>query len=695
MAELLAKVSSFEGIMAAVQNGADAVIFAFDYMAAGYRRSELELRRAAGYCRVRDVRLYVSIEDFPREDEFSEVIEYGRLAWRLGAHAAVLSDTGVCKALRTAVPDMPLQAGTRMAIFDTDGLKAARAMGFYRAYLPKEMTREEIFAAAAAAPIEVAVTVQGDMCSSIEGFCHMSSHLGGVSEMRLNCNRACRYQYTMVGCRNDYPLSLKDNCLIRHLGELEKHGVSSFVINCDYKLPEYAAIVTNVYYNYIHCDGQMTMYDCLSALKKAYPGRELTDNGYLGRGGDGMIGDADCDMSENIDYIMAHKDYRSREFARVPVNFVAIIKKGEPIELAAGDNKGNIVSVRGEIPPEYGKTEIRRATVLNCCRLTGKTPYLCNEVRTVIDKGLYTSGHDFGMLVKEVLSLLTEKRMEFSERSVYSHYTPDIVPNREEPPDITVSVSSLEQLSEELLELKPKILYVPIEIIKADSEILNKFILSRDTAVCAVLPGIIRPSEREKLGKMTETAKALGINEVAVSSIGHAMFARQYRMAFRGDFGLNVYNGAAVDICKKMGFRSVIISPETTLENIKTMPKTTECELMAYGRVRLMYTGGCIIRDNTGLCSCDDFEKITSEKGEAFHIKSEFGCRNTIYSSKKLYIGDKEEDYTKCGLFAVRLCFTTEKQGECVKIMKKFRGIGNYEPTFYTHGMYYRGARKQ
>jgi len=178
-------------------------------------------------------------------------------------------------------------------------------------------------------------------------------------------------------------------------------------------------------------------------------------------------------------------------------------------------------------------------------------------------------------------------------------------------------------------------------------------------------------------------------------ALSHAILARQYRFKVRGDFGLNVYNSAAADICRQFGFKSVLISPQTAIDAVKNMPKMLDAELMVYGRLRLMYTGGCLIKDNTGLCSCDSFEKIISETGENFHISSEFGCRNSVYSSKKLYIGDKEEDYGKCGLWAVRLCFTTEKQGECVKIMKKFKGIGNYEPTFYTRGAYYRSTAKK
>ena len=481
MAELISQVTSFEGIMAAVVNGADAVYLSFNYEKAGYRATETEIRRAADYCRARDVKLYVSIEHFPSDDEFSAAVEYARLSWRLGADAAVVSDVGLARAIQTAAPDMPLHAGNRMALFNKGGTKIMSAMGFSRIYLPKELSREEIAEIAKNSDIEIAVMVQGDMCSSIRGYCYMGSMLGGSRETKGECIRACRYQYSTVGNRFEYPLSLKDNCLIRYLKELMSYNVAGFVISGLSRRPEYTAMVTNVYYNYLKDTENVQMYDCMAALGKAYPGQEMTDMFYLGKKGELMIGTADCVQRENLDYVAVRKDYRSREFNRVPVNFVAIIKKDEPVRLAAGDDKGHVVSVEGPVPSTVGVHEIRRGTVLTQCKMTGGTPYICAGVRTVIDEGLYFSGQDMRNLVAQALYRLTEKRKEFEERSVFSHTMPEKVQSITEAPGVTVSVLRMEQLSQELLNLKPKVLYIPIEKIKTGDTMLRKFIASPDT----------------------------------------------------------------------------------------------------------------------------------------------------------------------------------------------------------------------
>ena len=692
MAELISQVESFEGIMAAVVNGADAVYLSFDYMGAGYRATEMEIKRATGYCRARGVKLYVAIEIFPSDEEFAHAVGYARLAWRLGADAAVVSDVGLAKAIREAAPDMPVHAGTRFALFNSGGMKVAAAMGFSRVYLPKELTKEEIFAISTGSNVETAVMVQGDMCSCIDGFCRMSSLLNGKREAKLDCNRACRYPYTMVGSRNEYPLSMKDNCLIRYLGEMMEGGVDAFVVSGYYKKPEYIAMATNVYYNYLKDMENVHVYDCITALGKAYTGREMTDLYYLGKKGEIMSGAGDCDQSMNYDYVQAKKNYKSREFNRVPVNFVAIIKHGEPVRLAAGDNDGNIVSVEGPVPDVIGTHEIRRATVLNQCKMTGGTPYICDRVRTVIDKGLYFSGQEMGKLVSAVLDELTVRRTAFDERNVYGHTVPENVENSEDKPEITVSVLKTSQLSDELLELAPSVVYIPAEKITKTDSMLKKFIASPKIKVCAVLPGVIKDGEMKDIVGILKNLKSIGIDEVSVSNITHIVIARGLGFKVRGDMALNITNATALSIYKRLGLKSALLSVELKMEQIKDMPKSAETEIIGYGRIPLMYTQRCIIKDNSGLCTCENLSKLTNENGVAFSVAGGFGCRNTIYSPRKIYIGNKPEDYEHCGLWAVRLCFTTEHASECAKITGRFMGRGNYEPTFYTTGLYYRGA---
>ena len=148
----------------------------------------------------------------------------------------------------------------------------------------------------------------------------------------------------------------------------------------------------------------------------------------------------------------------------------------------------------------------------------------------------------------------------------------------------------------------------------------------------------------------------------------------------------------SLEIYGRLGLKSAVLSPELRLDQIRETVKPIPTEIVGYGRIPLMYTENCVIKNSTGLCTCENLDRVTSSSGMTFPVSGEFGCRNTIYNCRKLFIGDKKEDYETCGLWALRLIFTTEHQTECAKITERFAANGNYEPTFFTRGLYYRGT---
>jgi len=106
----------------------------------------------------------------------------------------------------------------------------------------------------------------------------------------------------------------------------------------------------------------------------------------------------------------------------------------------------------------------------------------------------------------------------------------------------------------------------------------------------------------------------------------------------------------------------------------------------------LMVTENCIVRNSTGACTCDSFSGLVDKQGSLFPVEPEFGCRNILLNSKKLFMADKRRATTSLGLWAERLCFTTENALECVAVMKSYMGVGSYVPSGFTRGLYFRGV---
>ena len=133
MLELSSPAGSPEGVIAAVQNGADAVYLGFHEFNAWTDAENFtfdELSRAVGYCRIRGVKTYLTLNALASDRELPIIAHQVKEASRAGIDAVIVQDLGVMQAVKDAVPDMPLHASTRMSIHNLEGVKMAAAMGF-------------------------------------------------------------------------------------------------------------------------------------------------------------------------------------------------------------------------------------------------------------------------------------------------------------------------------------------------------------------------------------------------------------------------------------------------------------------------------------------------------------------------------------------------------------------------------------
>ena len=105
MLEILSPAGSPEGVVAAVQNGADAIYLGLGDLGARKGAKNLtpdEFAEAAEYCRVRGVKTYIAFNTLLADSEFNELCETAKLASRLGADAFIIRDLGALRALRAS-----------------------------------------------------------------------------------------------------------------------------------------------------------------------------------------------------------------------------------------------------------------------------------------------------------------------------------------------------------------------------------------------------------------------------------------------------------------------------------------------------------------------------------------------------------------------------------------------------------------
>ena len=695
MIELLAPAGSPEGVMAAVQNGADAVYLGFGEFNA--RRSaknftEEEFARAAEYCRVRGVKVYVTLNTLAGDRELQRVAVLGRRAWQLGADAVLVQDLGVVRALRQACPDLPLHASTQMSIHTIEGIRLAADMGLKRVVLARELSSTDLAFLCAESPIETEVLVHGALCMCWSGQCYMSSVIGRRSGNRGACAQPCRMAYSHSGRGTDYPLSMKDNCLIRYVEELEQMGVASLKIEGRMRRPEYAAIVTEIYSMAIR-EKRPPTSDEMNALISAFSREGFTDGYYTARRGPEMFGVRQAaEQKETAIFATAKRNYLNGEYQRIGVRFLAKIEPDVPIRLIGADEDGNCTAAEGEIPEPAFHRSISETSLQTQLYKTGGTPFYCQGVRSQVSPGLAVSMSAVNDLRRRVLTELMEMRKALPERKVAGFPPAPVIRGPETPPVLTVSVLHCSQLSPQLAQRKPAVLYYPLEESGTGEMQLRPFLDDPAIEVCAVVPRVYRDAERPKLHEYLEQARALGVRSLLCGNLGQLRPAAREGFEVRGDFGLNIFNSDAMSVLRELKLKSATVSFELRLEAIRDLSKCVPAEAIVYGRLPLMITENCIVKNCMGRCACDSFDGITDRTGATFPVVKAFGCRNVLLNSKKLFLADKKEHIDQLGLWGARLMFTTENARECVSVMDTYLGTAMDEPGNHTRGLYYRGV---
>jgi len=690
--EILSPAGSPEALRAAVCAGADAVYLGFGQFNArrGARNfSRDEFASAVSYCHLRGVKVYLTLNTLCSDREMADAVDCAVQASQLGADAALVQDMGLVRALRQCAPDLPLHASTQMTLHSLDGVKQAADLGITRAVLARELSRHDIAAICERSPIEIEVFVHGALCMCYSGQCFMSSVIGGRSGNRGMCAQPCRLPYGWGDeLVSGHPLSLKDMSLAGHLKELQEMGVASAKIEGRMKRPEYVYIVTKVYADALR-EGREPTAEELSRLEQAFSRQGFTDGYYMGQKGPGMFGVREEAKHPRELFSQAKAAYEKGEGPGVPVKFYALVRAGEPIQVGVEDAEGRVATAAGNVPEAARRRATTRAEVEGQLTKTGGTPYRVADVRSLVQDGLAVPLSALNGLRRQVLDNLSKQRTALPQRRHSAYKLGARYENYRGEPDIYISLRRAGQMTFELVKARPAMITLPAEEIAAHPDDVAAAI-ERGVPVAAALPRICFDRELDGLRKELEACKGAGVTDAYVGNLGLIPLCRELGLNLRGDFGLQVFNSQGVKEYKRLGFQSLTASFELKLAQIRDVSKAVDVEIIAYGRLPLMITENCAVKNQSGQCVCSNVNLLTDRKGVRFPVERAYGCRNEILNANKVFLADKSADWKRAGLRAIRLLFTTENGVECVQVLDAYRGKGSYVPNNYTRGLYYR-----
>ncbi len=254
--ELLAPAGSFEALVAAVQNGANAIYIggtSFSARASATNFTNQQITEAVEYVHMRNVKLYVAVNVLYQDSQFEELHSYISFLYTSGVDAIIVQDIGLLHMVKHSFPDFEIHISTQASIKDIEGVEFYEKLGADRVVLARENSIDEIHTICHNTNLDVEVFVHGAICMAYSGQCLFSSFIAKRSGNQGTCGQPCRLPYKLlmnnISLSTDplYLLSPKDLCTIEHVDKLIEAGIHSFKIEGRMKRPEYVATVVASY----------------------------------------------------------------------------------------------------------------------------------------------------------------------------------------------------------------------------------------------------------------------------------------------------------------------------------------------------------------------------------------------------------------------------------------------------------------
>lgn len=262
--ELLAPAGDRERLETAIKFGADAVYLAGNNF--GLRKNAKnfdnnELRDAVNYAHQHKVRVHITMNIVPHDQDLEGIVEYIKELEDIGVDALIISDPGIFQIAKDNC-NIDLHISTQASVTNSATINFWYSMGAKRVILARELSLEEILQIRKNVPkdLEIECFIHGAMCISYSGRCLLSNYMTGRDSNRGDCAHACRWKYSIQEEKRPgeyYPIeedengtfimNSKDLCLLEDIDKLIEAGINSFKIEGRMKTVFYVATVIRSY----------------------------------------------------------------------------------------------------------------------------------------------------------------------------------------------------------------------------------------------------------------------------------------------------------------------------------------------------------------------------------------------------------------------------------------------------------------
>ena len=749
---LLAPAGSIESLKAAVHSGADAVYFGLDKFNARMKAGNFtpdNLDEWVKFCHLFNVKVFITLNTSIKNDEILAATQLAIDCYNKNVDGLIVTDLGLLKSIKEILPNMDVTISTQQNIHNVLGAKMAQILNADRIVVSREAHLCDITKIKQNTNIEIETFLHGAMCVSVSGQCYFSSFIDSNSGNRGLCAQPCRQKYDAhfggKKLNSGYLLSSKDLCLINHINNLKKAGVSVLKIEGRNRRPQYVAQTVSTYRKIL--DGKQPDENDIFCLKSAFNRGDYTCDGYFFNNSDkiypliqGHMGAyvGNIINKKGVLYLKSGKHINKGDAFKVLCNG---LEAGGAVALSDSENNLTKLSVSQGVK-ENDKVYITSLTQQNEFSLNKKIEISAYFSAKINQKPKLTLTREnisitvFGdILTQKPINRHTTKE-EITQQLLRignTHYTiADIVVDCDEVFLPLSSINSLRRNAIEAIEQEiitqynkklnrkffKNVTFAKMPVINAADSILlylssfDKSINFDSNTIFVYKPdqysiqGAREFCETTKLPKyldlpnfatekdievLTSILKEAAFEGVVANNLYGILLAKELNKKIICGLGLNIFNDRALDslrqICGNL-FESFVYSKELTLNEINDFSDKSGY-IFAEGEICVMTLAHCPVQVsyncNCGTCKYKGDLSYTDKTNRKFALKRKkvYNCYWEIYNCYPLS-GVKK-------LFKAGRYLLKTNDNNLQQVYAHYSAINasqnsNYQPNEYTTG---------
>ena len=362
------------------------------------------------------------------------------------------------------------------------------------------------------------------------------------------------------------------------------------------------------------------------------------------------------------------------ENVKVSIDAKIEIKLGKKPRLTLSDSFGNTTTLEADKEVEQAmKVALSEEKVVTQISKLGNTSYIINNITVDMDDNVSLPISILNQIRRDAIESLSEERVAIKNRAYKNKeiaYNPKSFV-RDDEVKLRAKVKNIEQLKA-IVNYKEidAIYYEDINTLDEAKTIANE----NNMNLIYSVPRVLRNKDYKILNKLDKNSNI----EVQTGNLGCVSLFKDNGIYI--DYYLNSFNSETINHYKQEGAKTICISQELNLTEIKETLKHTDAEIesVVYGYTPLMISEYCpmgvLVRDckkdkRSAICNKSVYA-LKDSKEEVFRITQDIFCRSSIYNSKPLCMIDDLIDVKNSGINVFRLDFTFEDASQVKEVVE-------------------------